>query len=524
MSRFRPALAALALSLAVPLSLAAPLPALAEVSADQVWTLMQDQVAGAGGTLRATATRQGNRLVLSHPEMLLANGTILQLPDLTLSETPDRAVNLELPPQFPLVVDTPPGTDSPDTLTFTVSAPDLAVQIRGLGDQADFSISAGSLSAALDRFDMPPGAPRPDDVFLALALADLSLIWAHDAVSADKWVDASGSLGTLHAEMRIDAAAENLDASLALDLSALSAALSIFAPADTEQQFGAGAGEPDIPAALALLDQGLRLSFQATSGPAALVFDAPKSPDGPASLHVTAGSGAADVRFDRTGIVYDTSTTGLTLAFLGQVPDMPIDRFGFSLGEYRTNYRLGFPGTPDLAGADPAWGVLFRLTGMDLSPELWALLDPGQVLPQDPMSLVLDFAGTYRLDPRALEPGFTIEPGAPPPLTAATLTLTQAMVEGLGLSFTGAGGLDLDFTDLVTYDGAPRPSGKLSFVTTGANALLDRLERLGLLASDEMTGARLGLLFIGRMAGDDRLETDLEFRDTGFYLNGQKIR
>ena len=65
----------------------------------------------------------------------------------------------------------------------------------------------------------------------------------------------------------------------------------------------------------------------------------------------------------------------------------------------------------------------------------------------------------------------------------------------------------------------------MEFVTTGANTLLGRLDDLGLLTEEDLTAARFGLLFLGRITGgEDRIETSVEFRDKGLFLNGQKIR
>ena len=69
---------------------------------------------------------------------------------------------------------------------------------------------------------------------------------------------------------------------------------------------------------------------------------------------------------------------------------------------------------------------------MTLSQDLWTLADPGKVMPRDPMSLVIDLAGTYTLDPKALEPGFKMNPDDPPPFTEASLDLAELLVSGLG--------------------------------------------------------------------------------------------
>ena len=93
-------------------------------------------------------------------------------------------------------------------------------------------------------------------------------------------------------------------------------------------------------------------------------------------------------------------------------------------------------------------------------------MDPGALLPRDPLTLAIGLDGTYSLDPQALRPGFRMAPGAPPPITALTLNLTELMLSGLGVTFTGSGGMGLDFTDMTTFDGAPLPSGKRATIAS----------------------------------------------------------
>ncbi|GAB1361001.1 hypothetical protein MASR1M32_02370 [Rhodobacter sp.] len=112
-------------------------------------------------------------------------------------------------------------------------------------------------------------------------------------------------------------------------------------------------------------------------------------------------------------------------------------------------------------------------------------------------------------------------------MTEATVTLTEALVEGAGLRVEGAGDLAFDFSDRSRYiDETPVPEGKLSFLTIGANTLIERLVSLGLVGSDELSGLRFGLMFLGRPVPgqEDHLATDLEFKAGAFFLNGQKIR
>ena len=514
--------ARLFMPLAAAFALAAP--AGAEVTADQLWSALRAAVNEGGARLTATESRRGDRLLLTRAQIAFDDGATLFLPDLTLRETSDRAVTLDLPPRFPLVLDLPPNPTDPDKLTMSVAAPDLAITVTGLGEEAGLKVTAGSVSASLDPFLPPPGGGGPADFFMALALADLSLDWTHDLNGPDLSASGALKLGTAHAEVRLDLPAEDVKGSAALDLSAIEASLSALAPADTDPAMDRlDRGEAGLAEFLALLDQGLHVRSSAASGPVALIFDAPRTAEGPASLDLSLASWRSALTFDRAGLSSDSALGALRLAFSGKAPDAPFAKGDLALTEYRAAYSVGLPGTT--AGADSApWSVLLRLTGLTVSPSLWALMDPGALLPRDPLSLAIGLDGSYSLDPQALRPGFRMAPGAPPPITALTLNLTELMLSGLGVTFTGSGGMGLDFTDMTTFDGAPLPSGKLSFVTTGANGLIDRLGRLGALTKDEITSLRFGLMFLGRVEGDDRLVSAIEVRDKTVYLNGQKIR
>lgn len=524
-SLLRPRLLRATAAFALGLALAAP--ARADVTADQVWEYLRLATSVQGITLSANHSRRGDQLLLTRVRLDLPDGSAVILPDIALHETPDHSVTVELPKRFPLTLDLPPKPGDPDMLSLTVASPDLAITIRSLDAQVDYALSASSISASLDKFDLAPGGTSgPIDVFFALAAADLALDWKSATTSRERSGDSQLSVGTIHAEFRIDAPDEPLKAAAALDISALSAKLKGFAPADTWYVLDEidRTGRPSFPELMDLTDRGLMLDASVTYGPIAVTMDAPVSPDGPTAAEFSASKGGISLGFDRKGFAYDESWGPSRVYVRTNDPTSPVATIEAMLEEYRTTWRLGFPdsATPDNA---PEWGILFRLKGFGLSDQLWSLADPQKLLPHDPMSLVIDLSGTYTLDPKVMAPDWAPKPDDPPPVTAASLNLTDFLVSGLGLSSTGSGGFGFDFTDMTTFDGAPLPSGKMSFVTIGANGLIDRLDRMGVLPEEDRTAARFGLLFLGRIeGGEDRLVTGIEFRDRGFYLNGQKIR
>lgn len=90
---------------------------------------------------------------------------------------------------------------------------------------------------------------------------------------------------------------------------------------------------------------------------------------------------------------------------------------------------------------------------------------------------------------------------------------------------TGAGDFTFDVTDTQTYPGFPTPTGKLDLVLKGGNALLDKLVAIGFVPEDQAQGARFMLaMFTVPGEGEDNRKSTLEFKNKGFFANGQQLQ
>ena len=107
-------------------------------------------------------------------------------------------------------------------------------------------------------------------------------------------------------------------------------------------------------------------------------------------------------------------------------------------------------------------------------------------------------------------------------LNALDITSVQAKIAGAEL--TGSGALTFDNTDLVTYGGMPAPTGKVDLKLVGGNALLDKLVMMGLLTEDDANGARMMVSMFANSVAEDELTSTLEFKDKGFFANGQQLQ
>lgn len=501
--------------------------ALAGVTADQLWQAARDFLAAEGITVSATERREGGALVLTGGRVGLGDGLVLALPDVTLADDGNGEVTVTLPERFPLVLTLPPEPGAPAEVTLDVAAAGLELRMRDLSaDVLDFDLSADTLSATLA--PVPTTAAQEARGEMTLALADLTLQHLHRVAEPEAMVDSRGGLGTLHADLRVDVPSEGGRASLVLDLSDLQHEVTGQVPPGTAPVIERldSQGDADLAGLMDLLDLGLGLEARLVHGPMAFAFDGPlEGTEGRIDMAIGVEGGTTALRLDRNGVLYDAETGRTDIRYKGDDPDIPLPEFEAAIGNYRLLARLDFPGADGGRSDGGDWALIYRVAGVAFSPGLWSLADPDGIFPHDPMTLSLDLGGSYVLDPALLEPGWTPDPAAPPPLRELTLVLNEVLMSGLGASTLGEGEFALDLSRMATVDDLPEGKGTLSFVTEGANALIDRLSQAGALTADEVQAARLGLLFLGRLEGGaDRLVTRLDLDGKSVTLNGQRIR
>ncbi|MEM9581020.1 MAG: DUF2125 domain-containing protein, partial [Pseudomonadota bacterium] len=100
------------------------------------------------------------------------------------------------------------------------------------------------------------------------------------------------------------------------------------------------------------------------------------------------------------------------------------------------------------------------------------------------------------------------------------------LVSVAGAKLTGDGDFTFDNTDLTSFDGLPKPTGKVNLALDGGNGLMDKLVQMGLLPEEQAMGARMMMgLFARPGEGEDSLTSTLEINEEGHILaNGQRIQ
>ena len=479
----------------------APGPALA-LTADQVWADWQRLATSAGTPLTATTRRDGDRLVLSRLTLAIgisADPSTLRLDRLILRDNPDGTVAVLLPDSFPVTLDAPGPATPP--VTFTTSAPGLAITIAGIGPTAAFDITAPSLTVTL-----PPGTGSA-----TVAVADLTLRHATDFTAPRNTIASTLAIGTLHADF---ATTDGVDGTVTLDLSAFSAGL------DADVLAAVLTRANPVPVdIIRTLSQDVRLTAFLTHGPLSMTVKGSQPDEPPLDVALTAASGEARIGIDAAGVRYAVSSGATRIDAVLNDPTLPVSTVGLGYAQAAFGFSSGV-GTD----AQP-FSAHFRLIDLALDDPLWAAADPATTFPRTPITIDQAISGTYAIKPEALLPGWQPKSEDDVPFDILALSLDTLLLKGLGASLTGTGALTFDPTDLVTFDGVPAPTGTLSFAATGINALIDRAADAGLIPPDDLTGLRLGLAFIAKPGNaPDTLTSKVEFVGKSLLLNGQKLR
>lgn len=499
----------------------------AEVTPDQLFQAWVDAAPALGGQLTARAVARGDRLVLDDLTLTAPTGARLKLGTVTLQRGAAGGVDILLPDRFEVTLDARPDRPQPGPkrLVFLVAAPEFVGHVRGIGPgDAGYTLTAPSLSVTLDR--VQPAPPAPQHVGLTLALADLALDWQQAQTTAGAGATGRLTLGTLHGDfsyLLTDGPDPAGAGALALDVSDLAIGLEAFlTPAM------AGPHPPDLGQDFAafVAEAGAGLLIDLRGDATALALSGQITPTG--KVEVTFAADGADaggmVRLAEARMDHASWLGPGSLSIGLRDPGVPGWQYGLAWQDYRSGFGASFADPT----ADSPWNLLFRLSGLSLSPELWADLDPQGALPRDPASVVLDLAGLYALDPVVLTPGWAPAPGEALPMRSLTFELNQFLLDALGADLAATGGISLDFS-ATTGPGAqpgaaPKTTGRMDILTRGATGLVDRLGRTGLVGDSEISSLRFLLLMLGRAgAQPDTLETTLEFRGGHTILNGQRL-
>lgn len=484
------------------------------VTPEDVWKSWQDLSTSYGQTLTTESVVQdGSDIVVTGLKVTQtdAEATVESVIDeLTFTDNGDGTVRVTMSDSFPLTVTVPDESGSPVTIAVQLSQPGLEVVASGEADATKYDFSAPAMTVTLDRIE----GTDPVDLAAEATFANLAGSYLFAGPADARTLDSSFSADS----MTVSVVGNDLPPSEADGAEAgptdLNFAITMTGLAGTSTgTILSPAMMADLTAAMA---SGFASTVDFTSASTSYTMDVTEA-GGQTRISGTGGESNFSFAMGDGGFRYGGGSKDLEMTL--NVPEIPIPDLKLSYGEAAFNMAL-----PIVETEEPRdFAFLTRLVDLKVSDEIWAIFDPAAVLPRDPATIIVDTKGKARVTADLSDPAALEGDAAPGEIHALDVTELRASVAGAEL--TGAGAFTFDNTDLATFGGMPAPTGKLDLRLVGGNALMEKLVSLGFLSAEDVMGANLMLsMFANPGPGEDELSSTLEFKDKGFYANGQRLQ
>lgn len=214
-----------------------------------------------------------------------------------------------------------------------------------------------------------------------------------------------------------------------------------------------------------------------------------------------AQSGREALAFRAGKLEMSSETNGLTVE--GNLPMISPDEMRLSLGQ--TRYRIDFPFVPAPDGGLSKAAFQLFLRDYTASDNIWALADPGALIPRDPITFALDLEAVLRV----LQPIFgDIEPDEA--MELQEVTLRELTLRGGGAEILGEGGGTVDLSG-----GVPRGDARLELSINGLIGLSGAVAQLGLVPPEALLGLRGALGAFAKPVGEDAFLSEIVISPDG---------
>lgn len=485
--------------------------AFADLTAQDVWADWQGYMQSLGYTMDGVQETSGDTLTVSDIVMDITIGNdegtaSLSMGTMSFTNNGDGTVSIGMAEEMPMVMNMTPKVGQPMSMKMTYTLQGMDMVASGVSDDLTYTYSADEVGFELNEFDIPGEDTGSDFMSMKMVAADVS------GVSTMK-------VGNIRDyQQTMNASSATYDMTFVVPESEGGGGGTF--KGDMDQLTFSGGGQ--LPLVMNSTDMAKMLAegfsfdggFEYTSGNTVMDFD---TPDGKVAGTTSSDGGLLSVAMGGNGLSYDVSQNNLSV-------EMQADSFPFpvALDMAKSAFNLAMPLAVSDEEQDFAFG--FTMGNFTMSDILWSLFDPTAVLPRDAATLSLDLTGKAKMLVDIFDPNVANSSDAPGELNAINVNTLE--VTAAGASLTGAGAFTFDNTDLVSFDGMPKPTGAMDLQLVGGNGLLNKLVEAGLLPQDQAMGARMMMGLFG-VPGEapDTLKSKIEVNDEGHVLaNGQRLK
>lgn len=486
-------------------------PALADITAQDVWSDWRDYMTSTGYEVTASEAMSGNTLTVSGLKLQMAlpdgQGTIaMDANEIAFTENGDGTVSIAVPATMPLSI-SGSGPEGDFDVRVDMTQTGHSISASGSPEEVTYAYNAAQVDLTLGQI-MVDGADMSQVAQVTVQMSNL----------ASTTTTRAGDVRHYDQKMSSDGLTYN------------------FAFDDPESEDGAiltgrldGLGMEStsaLPASMATGDMAAMIA-------AGFAFDVMFSysggqtqmsgQDGSDKFEYASSSqgGQLGMAMDKGKLAYSASQSGTDLTVAGSEIPFPI-----AMQMAESGFNLLMPLAKSDTEQDFELGIL--LGDFQVADMLWGIFDPAGALPHDPATIALDLSGKVKVLADLLDPATAaqIEAAGMPPVELGALKIGKLLVSAVGASLSGTGDVTFDNTDLQTFNGFPRPIGAVDLKLDGANGLIDRLIQMGLVSDQDAMGARM---MMGMLAvpgeGEDSLTSRIEMNEEGHVLaNGQRIQ
>lgn len=487
-------------------------PAAAEVTAEQVWNDMRSYLTSFGYEVQGREAMSGDTLTISDVSVRMGlpedGGTAtVEMPELAFTEAGDGTVTITYPGTAEIRVAARPEGEEPVDAALAFTQSGLEVVVSGDDTQMTYDYTAERLGLALAEL-VVDGDPVPSEsasgTLTMQGMSGQSVVTPGDLRGLDQTV----TVDEVSYDLAVAPPEEEGRADMSGGMQGLTFAGTARIPADLDME--------DLSDALAA-GYAFDGRFGYTDG--RTEFDIAGDDE---RMQGVTRSDRTELRaaMDSERMSYGVSGAGTEINI--ETPELPFP-VESTIGESGVSIAAPVGQTEE----PQPFAFELSLRDVTMGEPIWAMVDPNAMLPREPANLVLDLSGQMRVlgelfDPEAMQ-AMAMTGERPAELHA--LDLAQLLVSAAGAELTGEGAFTFDNDDLATFQGMPRPEGRMSFRLEGANALLDTLMQMGVLPEEQAMSARMMMGMFAVPAGDDAMESTVEVTEEGRILaNGQRIR
>lgn len=476
----------------------------AQVTPEEVWQNWQTLGASYGQAITSDSVgRDGDTLVVRNMKILMdqdgatVNGA---LEEVRFRDLGDGTVEITMSDSYPVQMKMPATDGKTEELNLTISQPGLRMIAGGNATETSYNLDGPSVGVAFQAIQN--GATLADMTLNLTALTGNYLVATQGEVSKlDSLVEAQNMSFALRAD----------DDGNTVDVAGTLAGLTV-------KTGGSFLGVAAMENMAEALKAGFASTLDLGYGAGSFVIDVVDAGK-PAKITATNESGHLKFDMNAQNLRYAAGGTGVSMVISGA--DIPFPELKINYGEAAFDFLMPVTKTVEPA----AFAFLTRIVDLTVSDEIWGMIDPTATLPRDPATLVIDTKGTGTLAVDLFDETAMAQLGAAPPGALNSLSIVDLQARMAGAALTGVGELTFDNSDLVTFDGMPAPTGKIDLMLKGGNGLLDKLVAMGLIPQDQAMGARMMMAMFAKPGeGEDVLNSTLEFKDKGFYANGQRLQ